>query len=1251
MESNNGSAAFLPLPMLTPKQSFPFSSLHRGPATAEPNFGSSVALSSSGLMAVGSSCATVQAVRRHATTTSAAEDLPCSGAVHLLVRPSGSEHYSLVRTVSAADAAVEDPALAALEYQRFGSALAISSEPPPPPPPPPSWLGLTPSPPPATAPPSPPPSPAPPPPPPQPPSRPPGELGSAAQLLFVGSEADSTSALGAFVQHGSVYVFALGASGGSIRLRQRLLSSSCCAQPERFGSAISLLGGADGDGSALLAVGASHHDQQSLGAHGARAGAVYIFARDGVSGDGAWQETAALAPPTHDAFDASASVYDLYFGASVALWRDGNGDGGADAPAVLAVGALGVRSSSPRLYLYRGGASDGGGAGGAGGWVLHQTLRPLGTRAAVMRSLPLSLSTGLLAVALPGSGASEARLYSPPRIEVVTGAATTMRPATTLAGFDAAAQWEHVGTAALAPGLDAATMAVALLPHPAGVNAAPTLLVAAGHARHDADAAALVAASSAAAAAAAAHAVAYVDGVVDVASAEAVAADAAVGGVGMLGLFTASWSRGAQWVAGVGGNSGSLPSALAHGTDAVRMQLGMAPAQLLRCDAHSGCDTEAASSAFGCAVGAAAADYGIGGFDEASPLRVTGRAYHAAVSICDAPGSVIALGPPATVSPSAPPPPPPPSPPPPSPPPSHPPTPPPPSPPPPSPPPPSHPPSSPPPLEPPPDAPPPPPPPVAPPWHRMPLAPQMECLPNGDLVSLTPLQLAMLLLGAAAVAATIVGCGLTPRNLYRLALKLDDWLFGNDEAPPFVERFRAYMLGLPPPRFTFDLGSDGDGDEARANARANARAGARATEGSDEAAETVEPGSTVVAADSSDTPDDVQAPPQPGNNNDQQQQHQHHHDHAQQQQHARRQTQKRKAHEPHAPRTRAEWAKVAREAAMKLHRERVEHRERIERERMDRWLVARELVQAEVEFRRSEMLARRREEALSAALHAVEAEVAAGGGGEAAAREAARTRAEQTLGVCVELAEMMRRLPSTTPHHHSQPPSQPPPSQQAPPSERSSSSSSLLFDQPPPPTTTIPLQPPPLQSGVPTEAAAGDAAAELPALVGQLQLLLQLPSVPPPSSDAAAASGAPTGSDDGRDEATGAGRDAKGGEADDNEVATGWGWLGGGSRRKQSPARQQQRQQQQRQQQQRQQRRRPCEPSRGSSKGGAAAAANVDQGPAEEGTAAAAPSAAADLDSVLDAWANQTLREAGAAIPPARQPTAWPRGFMDGLEC
>ena len=42
---------------------------------------------------------------------------------------------------------------------------------------------------------------------------------------------------------------------------------------------------------------------------------------------------------------------------------------------------------------------------------------------------------------------------------------------------------------------------------------------------------------------------------------------------------------------------------------------------------------------------AAATEYEIGGFDEASPLRVTGRAYHAAIGVCDAPGSVLALGP------------------------------------------------------------------------------------------------------------------------------------------------------------------------------------------------------------------------------------------------------------------------------------------------------------------------------------------------------------------------------------------------------------------------------------------------------------------------------------------------------------------------------------------------------------------------------------------------------------------------------
>ena len=57
-------------------------------------------------------------------------------------------------------------------------------------------------------------------------------------------------------------------------------------------------------------LGASHRDHASAGAHGTRGGAVYVFEPTGAtSPNGAWAETAALAPPPGE------ELYDLYFGA------------------------------------------------------------------------------------------------------------------------------------------------------------------------------------------------------------------------------------------------------------------------------------------------------------------------------------------------------------------------------------------------------------------------------------------------------------------------------------------------------------------------------------------------------------------------------------------------------------------------------------------------------------------------------------------------------------------------------------------------------------------------------------------------------------------------------------------------------------------------------------------------------------------------------------------------------------------------
>ena len=115
--------------------------------------------------------------------------LPCAGEVHLLEleRDGGGGQRWLPRlVVSGVDAAVEDAGWAAIEYQRFGSALAFSGEP---------RAALPPSQP-AIATPSPPPPPSPP----TPSPLPPGAEDFGTPLLFVGAEGDTTSAQASWVQ-------------------------------------------------------------------------------------------------------------------------------------------------------------------------------------------------------------------------------------------------------------------------------------------------------------------------------------------------------------------------------------------------------------------------------------------------------------------------------------------------------------------------------------------------------------------------------------------------------------------------------------------------------------------------------------------------------------------------------------------------------------------------------------------------------------------------------------------------------------------------------------------------------------------------------------------------------------------------------------------------------------------------------------------------------------------------------------------
>ena len=117
-----------------------------------------------------------------------ASTLACAGEVHLLKLEGdggGGQRWMPRLVVSGVDAAVEDAAWAPIEYQRFGSALAFSSEPHAAPP------GES-----ALATPSPPPPPSPPPASPAPP----GAEEAGTPLLFVGAEADTTSAQASITQ-------------------------------------------------------------------------------------------------------------------------------------------------------------------------------------------------------------------------------------------------------------------------------------------------------------------------------------------------------------------------------------------------------------------------------------------------------------------------------------------------------------------------------------------------------------------------------------------------------------------------------------------------------------------------------------------------------------------------------------------------------------------------------------------------------------------------------------------------------------------------------------------------------------------------------------------------------------------------------------------------------------------------------------------------------------------------------------------
>jgi len=123
-------------------------------------------------------------------TIQEASTLPCAGEVHLLKLErdgGGGQRWQPRLVVSGVDAAVEDAGWAAIEYQRFGSALAFSSEP---------RAAALPQSQAALATPSPPPAPSPPPPSPLLP----GAEDFGSPLLFVGAEADTTSAQASWVQ-------------------------------------------------------------------------------------------------------------------------------------------------------------------------------------------------------------------------------------------------------------------------------------------------------------------------------------------------------------------------------------------------------------------------------------------------------------------------------------------------------------------------------------------------------------------------------------------------------------------------------------------------------------------------------------------------------------------------------------------------------------------------------------------------------------------------------------------------------------------------------------------------------------------------------------------------------------------------------------------------------------------------------------------------------------------------------------------
>ena len=262
-------------------------------------FGEAIDLSPSlELLAVGAPCANVFGTSRQ-YPSGTASSIPCAGAVHLF-EPNGASGWKHVSVLSAVDAAVTDGAAGPLQYLRFGSALAFarpsSSNNPFPPAAPPPQTGLS-------VPPPPTPSPPPPLPPGEPPPMAPPWAARSSTELVVGASGDSTSYSSSRVRHGAAYVFRGVGGRPPWTMTQRLMSSSCCEQPEAFGAALTLSG-------AVLVVGAPQHHAASAGATGTRAGAAYVFE---LAGSGAWVRRARcpaadaarpapprdLLPPTH----------------------------------------------------------------------------------------------------------------------------------------------------------------------------------------------------------------------------------------------------------------------------------------------------------------------------------------------------------------------------------------------------------------------------------------------------------------------------------------------------------------------------------------------------------------------------------------------------------------------------------------------------------------------------------------------------------------------------------------------------------------------------------------------------------------------------------------------------------------------------------------------------------------------------------------------------------------------------------------